>query len=251
MTNFSSVPALAVALGVTWTVLAARSTSRKALRRTEFGALALWALAMAGWGALSASHAIGGDYRTEGFLRSLPGFWLPFIPVGFSAAFLAAPAFRSGLFKLFAANHRAFVLLQGLRVLAIGGVTKGLTGHLPPSFALPIGIPDFLFGLSALWLGLRMAERRPAPATLIAWNLVGVAVILPAPFLMQMGMPGPLYTFMSQPDARALLDYPMALAPTLIVPTFITLNAMHAAVLWLQSRGEDASSPFAKPVTPP
>lgn len=234
MTNFSSVPALAAVLGATWVVLAVGTRVRGKLQRGELALLLGWVIAMAIWGYLSAGYAISGTYRSEGFLSSAPGFWLPFIPMGITVVMLLAASFRSGLFNLFANNDGAFVLLQGLRALAIGGVTKGLTGHLPPSFALPIGIPDFLFGLSALWLGLRMAKHRPSAKALIAWNLLGVAVILPAPFLMQMGMPGPLYTFTSQPDARALLDFPLVLAPTLIVPVFITLNTIHAAVAWLR-----------------
>lgn len=242
MTNFSSVPVLATVLGVFWVVATTRSATRGTLQAGEFVTLILWVVAMTGWGLLSGKYAITGDYRTDAFLQSLPGFWLPFIPVGVTVVLLAVPGFRTGLFKLFVDNERAFIFAQGLRALAIGGVIKGLTGRLPPSFALPIGIPDFLFGLSALWLGVHMARRQYSEKALIVWNLAGMVVILPAPFLMQMGMPGPLYTFTSQPDTRTLLEFPLALAPTLIVPVFITLNFIHAAVLWRRSQAMSAQN---------
>lgn len=234
--TFSSVPLLAGALAACLATLAVRSTARGVLGRAEAAALAAWLAAMCAWGLVSANLAISGSYRADAFLATLPGFWLPMVPFGLTAALFALPSFRRGVVRFFAHNPRALVLVQGFRALAIGGVVKGFTGDLPPSFALPIGIPDFVFGVSALWLGHRAARRPLTPRGLIAWNLAGIAVILPAPLLMQTALPGPLYTFASQPDARALLDFPMALAPTVLVPVFMTMNAIHAAVLWIDTR---------------
>lgn len=45
----------------------------------------------------------------------------------------------------------------------------------------------------------------------------------------------------SAPDACALSDYPMVMVPTPIAPPFITMNAIHTAVLWLQTQCDRAS----------
>jgi len=122
-------------------------------------------------------------------------------------------------------------------VTALGGVIKGFAGLLPTSFAFPVGVPDLLFGLTGVWLALAWPKGGWFARTLVIWNALGVAAILPAaPILMQMGLPGPFYIFASAPDARALFDYPMVLAPTLIVPLFVTMNAVHILVLWRQGR---------------
>jgi hypothetical protein len=90
------------------------------------------------------------------------------------------------------------------RAAVIGGVVKGLNGLLPASFALPVGIPDLLFGLSALVLALLWKGEGWSARTLIARNLIGMAVIMPAPILGQLGLPGPFHLFTSIPDARAV-----------------------------------------------
>jgi cellobiose-specific phosphotransferase system component IIC len=43
------------------------------------------------------------------------------------------------------------------------------------------------------------------------------------------------------PDGRALFEFPMVLAPTLIVPGFVTMNAIQATVVWLQMRHAKAA----------
>lgn len=58
------------------------------------------------------------------------------------------------------------------------------------------------------------------------------------PILMQMGLPGPFYIFTSAPDAMALIDYTMVMAPTLLVPFFVTKNVVHILVLWRQDRAQ-------------
>ena len=51
---------------------------------------------------------------------------------------------------------------------------------------------------------------------------------------MQMGLPGPLQVFDGPPASEALLVYPMALAPTVVVPIFLMLNLWAAAWLYLR-----------------
>lgn len=42
--------------------------------------------------------------------------------------------------------------------------------------------------------------------------------------------------FTDMPDGRALFEFPMVLAPTVVVPLFVTMNAIQATVVWLHMR---------------
>ena len=232
MTTVSTLPFLCGALAAFWLWLGIRSFARGHIGTAGLVSVLVWIACLAAWGVVTARWALSGYYRSAEFYSLLPGLWWPMIPAFITVGILALPPFRRALHAIASHNARSLVMVQALRIAAIGGVLKGLSGLLPPSFALPVGIPDMLFGLSALALAVLWPTKGRPTRTLIAWNLIGIAVILPAPILMQLGLPGPLHIFTSTPDARALFEYPMVLAPTLVVPLFITMNAIHAAVLW-------------------
>lgn len=236
MAAVSTLPFLCAGLALFWVWLGVRSFARGHIGAAGLFSIILWMAALAAWGVATVRLSLNGYYVSAGFLALMPGLWWPLIPAFITVAFLVLPPFRSALVAVVAHNSRALVLVHALRIAAIGGVFKGLNGLLPPSFALPVGIPDFLFGLSALALGMLWKGEGRSARTLIAWNLVGLAIIMPAPLLMQLGLPGPLHIFTGTPDARELFAYPMVLAPTLIVPLFITMNSIHAAVLWMNTR---------------
>ncbi|RYC10952.1 hypothetical protein EUU22_15485 [Ciceribacter ferrooxidans] len=245
MSHFSATPLLAALLGGFWLSAALIVRSRGHIGGIELATVALWLCSLAVLGIAIAQLSVGGFFRKEGFFAVLPGFWVPMIPFAISGALLlGVPAFRRALWAIGAhLPARAMVLIHGLRIAAIGGVAKGFAGVLPASFALPVGIPDLLFGASALLVGVLWPKGGLSRRTLIVWNIIGIAVIVPsAPLLMQMGLPGPLYTFARAPDARVLFEFPLVLAPTLIVPLFIFTNAVHAAVLWNGMRGERPST---------
>lgn len=240
MTTVSTLPFLCASLALVWVWLGVRSYSRAQIGTAGLASIMLWIAALAAWGITTARLALNGYYGSAGFLALLPGLWWPLIPAFITLAFLAVAPFRSALIAVVVHNSRPLVLVHALRIAAIGGVLKGINGLLPPSFALQVGIPDFLFGLSALALGMFWQGERWSRRTLIAWNLVGLAVIMPAPILMQLGLPGPFHIFDSAPDARVLFEYPMVLAPTLVVPLLVTMNAIHAAVIWMHARAAGA-----------
>lgn len=245
MSNFSTTPFLAACLGGFWLVAALLVRARGHMGRIELAAVALWLGSLAVLGIANARLAISGAFQQESFFALMPGFWVPMIPFAISGALLLVlPAFRRALWAIGAHfPARAFVLVHAMRVAAVGGVAKGFAGLLPASFTLPVGIPDLLFGASALLIGVFWPKGGLSRRALIVWNLIGIAVIVPAaPLSMQMGLPGPLYVFTSAPDARALFKYPLVLAPTLIVPLFIFTNAVHAAVLWIGMRGGRSSA---------
>jgi hypothetical protein len=123
---------------------------RDRISLTGLFSILLWMAALAAWGVATARLSLSGYYASAGFLALLPGLWWPLIPAFITLAFLILSPFRSALFTVVSYNSRALVPVHALRIAAIGGVFKGFNGLLPPSFALPVGIPDFLFGLSAL-----------------------------------------------------------------------------------------------------
>lgn len=235
MTAVSTLPFLCAALAAFWIWLGARSFRRGHIGIAGLMSIVVWIAALAAWGFVTARWSLDSTYTSKQFYALMPGLWWPMIPAFITLALLALPVFRNTLYAVVSRNSRPMVLIHALRIAAIGGVVKGLNGLLPPSFALPVGIPDLLFGLSALMLGLLWKGDGLSSRTLIAWNLLGFAVIMPAPILMQLGLPGPFHAFTVIPDARALFDYPMVLAPTLVVPVFITMNAIHAVVLWMEA----------------
>ncbi len=113
------------------------------------------------------------------------------------------------------------VLIQALRIGALGGIVKGIRGEVTSDFVFWIGIPDFLFGLSALVVGWLLLRKAVGPRVLIAWNLVGFALIFLPTFI-------PTSHWMNEPGFSFIFEYPMVLAPSIVVPTFISLNLLHA-----------------------
>ena len=73
---------------------------------------------------------------------------------------------RSGL-RGIAANTpwHWLVLFQALRIGAIGGVMKGFRGEITSKFVFVVGIPDFLYGISALVLAWMMVRDSVAGAS--------------------------------------------------------------------------------------
>ena len=109
-----------------------------------------------------------------------------------------------------------------------------------------IGVPDLLFGLSApivAWLAQRNTIGSRA---LIGWNLVGFALIVVPTF-------GPMHYWMNEPGFRFIFEFPMVLAPAVVVPLFVSLNLLHAWGIWSTTRGKDPVSPpsLGRPDPPP
>lgn len=236
--KFSSVPLLFVAIVAFWVWAGRTSARRGEVTARQARAVHVWLGLLAAWAVVTTLLATSGAYRSEAFYALLPGLWVPLAPVALSLALLWTwPTFRSALWTLTTGTSpRAFLWLHAMRIGAIGGVIKGTQGLLPESFAYPIGIPDLLFGLLSLALALSYRRLRPGRTALIAWNLAGMGVLMSAPIFMQLGLPGRFYMFTAQPDATALFEFPMVLAPTLVVTLLFFTNGWHAITLWRAGR---------------
>ena len=174
-------------------------------------------------------------YVAEAFLSTLPGLWL-------SAATLAVcalPALLSARIRD-ALRHvvdsvppRWLAYFHALRIGALGTAYKTWIGEFPVAFEWIVGVPDLLFGLSALWAGARLRRGALSRRGFLAWNLLGVLVIVPtAPLVLQLSLPGPLQLFDALPDGRAVLAFPMSIAPSIGVPLFVLMNLWVAWRLW-------------------
>ena len=204
--------------------------ARQAVHRGELGStgwIHTFVVLVTIWGAVSTWHAFTGVYQSKAFLEAYPTFWLPFIPVILCVIplLLFAKARNTVRSLIDATPIRWLIGIHALRILAIGTLIKAWKEEFTMSFATWVGLPDMLFGLSALlmiWLSLK---DRIGNLGLFAWNLLGVFVILPgAPLVGQMGLPGMLHAIEETPSMTTLYEFPMVLAPSLVVPIFVMLN---------------------------
>lgn len=186
-----------------------------------------------------------GLYVRDDLLRWLPGLWLQLITV--AACVVPVALFvgvRQGLRRIVDGTPwHWFAYFHGLRITALGTVSKTMTGEFPAYFAILVGIPDLLFGISAFWIARRAKRGDIGARGFMIWNLIGALIIVPAaPLLLQLGLPGPLQVFTSLPDARAVFTYPMSIAPMIGVPLFVLVNLWVAWRLWERGKVEAAAS---------
>ena len=182
-----------------------------------------------------------GVYISDAILKTLPGFWLQVVTVGVIVIpVVLFPSVRNGLRAIVDTTPwHWFAYFHALRIAALGTAYKTMIGEFPAYFEYLVGVPDFLFGISALWIGRQAQRGALRHKTFLVWNLIGAFVIVPsAPILLQLGLPGPLQVFTSLPDARAVFTYPMSIAPMIGVPLFVLVNLWVAWRLWEQGAGE-------------
>ena len=169
---------------------------------------------------------------------------MPLVPaLIFALYFAVSRGPRDALGKVIGATPLHWlVYFHALRISAVGTAFETARGKFPESFELAVGVPDLLFGLSALYVGGRARKGSIGRRSVAVWSLVGAALIVPsAPLVAQLGLPGPLMVFGTPPTAAALFDYPMVLAPTLIVPLFVLFNLLTAQQLWAAVKREAAT----------
>lgn len=229
------IPIVALGVASFWLWHAVRLHDGGALPGEGFIALLVWFASMTLWGLATSWLSVSGRYRRPEVLSLAPGLWVPPLPVAATAvALLVSPALRNAFLALAEGiTQDQFILMQTLRIAAIGGVTKAILGRLPRAFGLGTGIPDLIFGISAAVMLGTGSYAALAPATLAAWNIAGALIFIMAALILQLTLPGPLQLFRGTPDGRELLDFPMVLAPTLLGPLLLIGNILHAAKLVL------------------
>ncbi len=230
--KFSTVPLLFLVLVSFMASIAYGAKKQYMINRSEVTAIYCLLVVLVVWGILNGLLASFGIYSSPQFLSLLPGLWLPLIPILIGVvSVLLFSTLKFGLSKVFENTPRQyFIYVQALRILAIGSVFKAINGVFPTHFAYLVVITDFLFGISALYVGYMALRSSLSEKYLMIWNLVGALVVgVPALMFFQTGLPGPIQLFKAYPTTEKLLEFPMVLAPSLVVPTFILLNIL---VVW-------------------
>lgn len=230
--KFTTIPLLVIAIVVFVVIVTRRLEKRSLLAPSEARSIYVLLAVLVLLGIINASLALKGIYTSAEFLSLLPGLWLPLVPIILTiSSVLIFPSLRAALRTL--VDHtppHQLIYLHALRILAIGSIFKAMAGEFPKYFAYFIAVPDMLFGLSALLVGYIAYRGSLSHRSLLVWNLIGASIIaLPAAPLLQMGLPGPIQIFTSEPTAQALFEFPMVIAPSLVVPWFLLFNLM---VIW-------------------
>lgn len=178
------------------------------------------------WALILGNQSSRGLLTTTAFQELAPGYWLPFVPVVVVVlGLLLSPALRTGIVILL--DETPAHWLSGvhlLRILAVGSMIKASYGLFPASFAIYVGVPDLLFGLSAVFVTWQARRNRLSERFLCYWHLTGALVIL-APVL------GLMQLFIHEPLFSALFEFPMVLALGFVVPTLVMLNLLAAGRL--------------------
>ncbi|MCZ6496620.1 MAG: hypothetical protein O6924_10645 [Alphaproteobacteria bacterium] len=236
--QFSSTPVL-VAIELGFVAVLAWRSGQLARERYDVWSVYVYLTWVAAYGVVTSILGARGVYVSEDLLKWLPGLWLQLITVAVCVGpVVLFKGLRNSLRRIVDGTPwHWFAYFHGLRIAALGTAYKTITDEFPAYFEIFIGIPDLLFGLSALWMAAKAKRGAISAKSFLVWNLVGALVIVPAaPILLQLGLPGPLQLFTGLPDARAVFTFPMSIAAIVGVPLFVLINLWVAWCLWEKRR---------------
>ncbi|VAW61511.1 hypothetical protein MNBD_GAMMA11-2540 [hydrothermal vent metagenome] len=241
--HFSSIPFLIAIISGFLGFLILRLRRLGLVNNAEHNGVIALIVVLLLWGGVSGFLADWGIYARKDFLAMAPGYWLPFIPVIITVILMSVfKPLRNGLRKLVDGSPGHWLTgIHMIRILATGSLVKASNGLFPEKFAWYVGIPDLIFGVSAVVITLWARKGRVSDRGLMAWHMLGAMVILvPAN--------GFMHLYMQEALFEELFVFPMVLAPTLVVPTLVMLNLL---VVWRSieknmSRNTRANS-LAKP----
>ena len=188
-------------------------------------AVSLWLASIGLWLAYVAQLSRSGWLTGPG-AASLPWLWVPSPPVMLSlAGLLLVPVLRDAwLAVLVALPAIALPALNALRILAMGTVIKAWRVQFPRRIGFAVGIPDTLFGIWSAFIALSGGFQSEQQE--LIWNVTGLAILL---LMIPM-----VFTVLRQPrldapgkgPARAILVFPMVLAPAGLATLFAILHVL-------------------------
>ena len=135
-----------------------------------------------------------GVYLSEAMLRTYPGLWLPSVMIVVALfPVVLSGRLRNDLRRIVDTTPMHwFAWFHALRIAALGTAYKTAIGEFPAHFEYGVGVPDLVFGFSAVWMGVKLRRHEISEKKFLVWNLIGVLVIVPsAPILLQLGLPAP------------------------------------------------------------
>lgn len=79
--------------------------------------------------------------------------------------------------------------------------------------------------------------RKISADALILWHITGIVIVaVPGVLAIQAGLPGAMQVFSQPPTAEIMLEYPMVLGPSLVVPLFFLFNGLGAWAAYVQGK---------------
>ncbi len=217
----SVLPILAIILFIFCIGITRRARLNQSISVAEGRSVYDLLLAFFAWTVIAVVLGIKGIHPS--LMEQIPVLWQACVPVVLlTIGLIFSRTLRSGLRGIVVTTPwHWLVFAHALRIGAIGGVLKGLKGEITSGFVLWIGIPDFLFGLSALVVGWLLLRNAVSHSFLAVWNLVGASLVLLPTFI-------PMNYWMNEPGFVFIFEFPMVLAPSIVVPIFIFLNLLLA-----------------------
>ncbi len=223
MVSFSTLPILVICLFgfLLWMVARARSSAAISGGQARgaywlVGVLVIWTVVLTGLGMRGVHQAVATWPVAPRVL------WQAAAPVAIVMLALLVPSLRATVAIVGDVTPwRAQIAIQALRIGAIGSVAKTMRGDISSNFPLWVGIPDFVFGASAVLVAVLYARGRIEHRLLTAWSLVGAAIILVPTF-------GLIPYWMQEPGFAFIFEFPMVLAPGIAVPILVLLNLLLA-----------------------
>ena len=217
----SVLPILVIILFIFCIWITRRAKLNQSINVAERRSVYALLLALFAWTVIAVVLGIKGIHPS--LTESIPLLWQSCVPVVLlTIGLIFSRTLRSGLRGIVANTPwHWLVFVQALRIGAIGGVMKGIKGEITSGFVFWIGIPDFLFGLSALIVGWLLLRNAVSPPFLAIWNLFGASLILLPTFI-------PMNYWMNEPGFVFIFEFPMVLAPSIVIPILISLNLLTA-----------------------
>ncbi len=219
--KFSVLPIFVIIIFIFCIGITRRAKLNQSINVAEGRSVYALLLAFFAWTVIAVVLGIRGIHPS--LMEEIPLLWQACVPVVLlTIGLIFSRTLRSGLRGIVATTPwHWLVFAHALRIGAIGGVMKGIKGEITSGFVLWVGIPDFLFGLSALVVGWLLLRNAVSLSFLAIWNLVGASLVLLPTFIL-------MNYWMNEPGFVFIFEFPMVLAPSIVVPIFIFLNLLMA-----------------------
>ena len=219
--KFSAVPILVIIVFIFCIWINRRAKLNQSISVAEARSVYALLLAFFAWTVIAVVMGLKGIHLS--LMDQIPLLWQANVAIVILVTgVIISRTLRSGL-RGIAANTpwHWLVFIHAMRIGAIGAVIKRFRGEVTSDFVLWVGIPDFLFGLSSLVVGWMLLRNAVSNSFLAIWNLVGALLILLPTFI-------PMIYWMNEPGFVFIFEFPMVLAPSIIVPILILLNFLMA-----------------------